>query len=102
MTPSSTGFVTGLRCFVCNETFPNGNLHTCPKCGVQGILDVQYDYASIGKHLNPQTLRDRQLNHWRFRELLPISPEATLPPLHIGWTPTYDVPRLATIVGISR
>ncbi len=102
MTKSASSFVTGLRCFICNEIIPNGNVHTCPKCGVQGILDVQYDYAAVGKRLTPLTLRDRQLNHWRFRELLPISSDAIIPHLHIGWTPTYDVPRLAANVGISR
>jgi threonine synthase len=102
MKQSSQTFVTGLRCIICNETIPNGNVHTCPKCGVQGILDVQYDYEAIGKSLTPAALAGRQLNHWRFRELLPISPDATIPPLHIGWTPTYDVPRLASDIGIKR
>jgi threonine synthase len=102
MTQSSSTFVTGLRCFICNEIIPNGNVHTCPKCGVQGILDVQYDYEAIGKNLTPQVLSNRQHNHWRFRELLPISAEATIPLLHIGWTPTYDVPRLAAEIGIKR
>lgn len=99
---SSSSFVTGLRCFICNGTIPNGNLHTCPKCGVRGILDIQYDYDAVGKCLTPHALDHRQYNHWRYRELLPISPEATIPPLHIGWTPTYDVPRLAANVGIDR
>jgi threonine synthase len=102
MMPSSTSFVTGLRCFVCNEIIPSGNVHTCPNCGVEGILDVQYDYTAVGKVLTPQILLERQLNHWRFRELLPISAQAALPPLQIGWTPTYDVPRLAASVGMNR
>ena len=102
MTPPSPMFVTGLRCFVCGETIADGNVHTCPHCGVQGILDVQYDYVAVGKYLNPQTLGNRPHNHWRYRELLPIAQQATLPPVHIGWTPTYDVPRLASDVGISR
>jgi threonine synthase len=102
MTQSSSTFVTGLRCFICNQTIPNGNVHTCPKCGAQGILDVQYDYVAVGKNLTSHVLGSRQHNHWRYRELLPISPDAIIPPLHIGWTPTYDVPRLATEVGIKR
>ena len=98
----SPTFVTGLRCFICNETIPSGNVHTCPKCGVHGILDVQYDYEAIEKSLTPAALAGRQRNHWRFRELLPISPDAPIPPLHIGWTPTYDVPRLTSDIGIKR
>lgn len=102
MTQRSPTFVTGLRCFVCGEKIANGNVHTCPHCGVQGILDVQYNYEAVGKYLTRQTLGNRPHNHWRYRELLPISQQATLPPLHIGWTPTYDVPRLASDVGIGR
>jgi threonine synthase len=77
-----------------------GNVFTCPVCGVEGILDVQYDYNSIP---NLQSaVHQRHLNHWRYRELLPVSPDISLPHLHVGWTPVYDVPRLAQAVGISK
>jgi threonine synthase len=101
---NSTGgsFVTGLRCLVCNAFFDNGNLHTCPKCGVQGILDVQYDYDFAAQVLTAQALAGRLLDHWRYRELLPISPDAVTPHLQVGWTPVYDVPRLASAIGIRR
>jgi threonine synthase len=93
-------FVTGLRCLVCGRIVAYGNVFTCPDCGFEGILDVQYDYDSIP---NPQvTFRDRQFNHWRYRELLPISPDISLPHLHVGWTPVYDVPRLAHAIGILK
>ena len=69
---------------------------------MQGILDVQYDYESISKHLTPNTLNLRPYNHWRYQELLPISPSLHLPSLQIGWTPVYDVPRLARDVGIRK
>lgn len=95
-------FVTGLRCLVCNASYENGNLHTCPKCGVQGILDVQYDYESAAKVLTARELARRPLDHWRYRELLPLSPEAVVPHLQVGWTPVYDVPRLASAIGIYR
>lgn len=102
MRATTASLVTGLRCFVCNELHKNGNVHTCPKCGIQGILDVQYDYDTAATILTPATLADRSYNHWRYRELLPIAPEAALPHLHVGWTPVYDVPGLADAVGIDR
>jgi threonine synthase len=46
---STNSFVTGLRCLVCGTTYENGDLHTCPKCGIQGILDVKYDYEKAGQ-----------------------------------------------------
>ena len=95
-------FVMALRCLVCGSSYEYGNLYTCPKCGLQGILDVQYDYDAVAKMLNPASLVARPHNHWRYRELLPISPNAVLPHLHVGWTPVYDVPLLAAHVGIDR
>jgi threonine synthase len=102
MRATTASLVTGLRCFVCNELQKNGNVHTCPKCGIQGILDVQYNYDTAATILTPATLADRSYNHWRYRELLPIAPDAALPHLHVGWTPVYDVPGLADAVGIDR
>jgi threonine synthase len=93
-------FVTSLRCLVCGRMIEYGNVFTCPDCGAEGILDVQYDYDSIP---NLQSaLRNRPLNQWRYRELLPVSPDVAIPHLQIGWTPVYDVPRLAQAIGISK
>lgn len=102
MIRSSPRFVTGLRCLNCGKRIPYGNVHTCPSCGIHGILDVQYDYTAVGGLLNSKSLAERQLNHWRYRELLPILEGAQIPPLHIGWTPNYDVPRLASDVGLNK
>jgi threonine synthase len=102
MKSTSVSSVTGLKCFLCGSTFENGNLHTCPKCGVNGILDVQYDYDLIRKALTPSALSTRPLDHWRYRELLPLSADAALPHLTVGGTPVYDVPRLASAIGIRK
>ena len=99
MTSAPSTFVTGLRCLVCNASYENGNVLTCPKCGVTGILDVQYNYDAVAKSLTPAALTNRTRDHWRYRELLPISSEAFLPNLSVGWTPVYRVPRLASAVG---
>jgi threonine synthase len=93
-------FVINLRCLVCSRIVPYSNVFTCPDCGADGILDVQYDYDSI-PNLH-SAIRSRQFNHWRYRELLPVSPDISYPHLHVGWTPVYDVPRLAQAIGISK
>jgi len=102
MTPAPPKFVTGLKCLVCGTLHSYGNRLTCPTCGLQGILDVKYEYDEIGRYLTPATLTSRQLNHWRYRELLPVSLELQLPFLSVGWTPIYDVPRLAHEVGVRH
>lgn len=101
-------FVTGLSCIVCGNTYPHSNLYTCPRCGIQGILDVQYDYDAIDSSLSKgilskkSQLSKRPLDQWRYHELLPISSDLSPPHLHIGWTPIYDVPRLASAVGLRK
>ncbi len=93
-------FVKNLRCLVCGRIVTYGNVFTCPVCGVEGILDVQYNYNSIPNLKS--IISNRQFNHWRYRELLPISPDISFPHLHVGWTPVYDVPRIAQAIGISK
>ncbi len=98
---STPRFVTGLQCLVCHANYPHGNLLTCLRCGIEGILDVQYNYEEVRSHLS-SNLSKRPFNQWRYRELLPISSDAALPNLQVGWTPIYDVPRLASVVGVRK
>jgi threonine synthase len=93
--------LTRLTCIICGTSYPYGNLLTCLRCGAQGILDVQYDYETVRTKLLP-ALAHRVFDHWRYREVLPISPDLQLPPLHIGWTPVHEAPRLAKWLGLQR
>ncbi|MEK9138648.1 MAG: pyridoxal-phosphate dependent enzyme, partial [Bacteroidota bacterium] len=102
MTHTPPEFVTGLQCLVCGHLYPYGNVLTCPGCGIQGILDVQYDYNAIAARLNAARLKSRSFDHWRYLELLPVSPGLSFPHLHVGWTPVYDVPCLARNLGIAK
>jgi threonine synthase len=81
--------------------YPHGELHTCPRCGVDGILDVEYDYDGVAAALVKRPLAGRAANIWRYIDLLPVSPDVQPPHPEVGWTPVYDVPRLAKSVGIS-
>jgi threonine synthase len=95
-------YVTGLRCLVCGVFYDYGNIFTCPSCGTTGILDVAYDYDGIANKLSLHPFSSRPYNQWRYSDLLPISHDVPLPRPHIGWTPVYDVPRLAEIVGTRQ
>src|SRR5437016_496241 len=94
-------FVTGLQCLICGTKYAHGNMFTCTKCGIEGILDVQYDYDRAGACLK-QELQNRPQDHWRYRELIPVSPDLPLPHLHVGWTPVYDAMRLARTMGARK
>jgi threonine synthase len=96
-------FVTDLTCVKCKATYAPAQVqYTCPACGDEGVLDVRYDYARIRNRLDREALErrpDRRL--WRYRELLPIPPDAELPKLFVGDTPIYPVPRLASALGLQ-
>ncbi|HLK62518.1 MAG TPA: threonine synthase [Bryobacteraceae bacterium] len=95
-------FVQGLHCVFCDSLLPVRVGDTCPHCGITGILDVEYDYAAIGRALSRRTLAGRSdRSQWRYRELLPISNESNVPALSVGWTPLTPAPSLARHLGVS-
>ncbi len=96
-------FVTGLRCVFCGSQFSARVGYTCPRCGITGILDVQYDYPAIARKFTRKKLAARAgQTHWRYRELLPISDRAQRPPLAVGWTPIIPAERLARHLGMRE
>jgi threonine synthase len=94
-------FVQGLRCVFCGTLHSTRVPYTCPRCGITGILDVQYDYPAIARRLTRRVLARRPLNHWRYRELLPIRADAALPALSVGWTPLTASAPLARHLGVG-
>ncbi len=94
-------FVTGLRCVMCGKGYPPSRHSTCPRCGITGILDVEYDYDAVARRLTRRSLARRtDLSHWRYRELLPLGGAARLPPLAVGWTPVRPAKALARHLGL--
>ncbi|MCP4426248.1 MAG: threonine synthase, partial [Chloroflexi bacterium] len=71
--------------------------------GKEGIVDVRYDYELIKTRISPESLtQNEDYSIWRYRPLLPLLPSSPAPPLHIGWTPLYDAPRLAEKLGLKH
>src|ERR1017187_1177109 len=94
--------VTGLRCVFCGVTYSTRIPYTCPACGMTGTLDIQYDYLAIARSLTRRSLAKRaEYSHWRYRELLPILKDATLPALQVGWTPIVEAPSQARTMGLK-
>lgn len=96
--------VLGLRCLVCGEVYPAGQVqYVCPRHGVDGVLDVLYDYEGIAARFSPgHPARSPEAGMWRYRPLLPVEPQSAAPPLLVGDTPLYPAPRLAAGLGLRR
>jgi threonine synthase len=96
--------VLHLKCLICGQEYAADEVdYVCPKHGNEGILDVRYDYDLIAKRISRERLAEnRDHTIWRYRPLLPIEPTSSPPPLAVGWTPLYNVPRLAAELGLSQ
>lgn len=91
------GSATALVCTSCSRSYAPGEADgTCPACGLDGILDVQYDYDAAARALTRERLAaDPDRSHWRYLPLLPVAPGAARPLLPVGWTPIFEAPPLA-------
>ena len=88
------------RCVKCGREYEaTPDLTTC-ECG--GILDIIYDYDYIRKDLTKEKLKSRPHTMWRYRELLPVEETTPDTPLRVGWSPLYEEPKLAELLGIRR
>lgn len=88
------------RCVKCGKIYDAvPNVTNC-ECG--GILDIVYDYDWIREHLTKELLQSRPYDMWRYRELLPIEETTKPTPLRVGWSPLYEEPRLAGMLGLKR
>ena len=94
--------ILSLKCLVCGKQYPpDGIDYVCPDHGDDGVLDVQYDYDFIKRRIRREDLlQGDNLTIWRYKPLLPVRPDVVVPPLAVGWTPFYPVPRLASEVGL--
>mgnify|MGYP000229076879 CR=1 FL=1 len=89
------------RCVKCGKEYEAVPDLTNCSCG--GILDIVYDYDYIKAHFTKETLKTRvNPTMWRYRELLPVEDTTPDTPLRVGWSPLYEEPKLAEMLGLGR
>ena len=93
-----------LKCVLCGKEFdPSAALYTCDRCGLDGTLDVLYDYSLLKKKLRRETFEvDRTPSLWRYGDLLPVFHSSSVPSLQVGWTPLYPARHLAERHGVRE
>ncbi len=95
--------VKALKCLICGKEYGVEEIdYVCPDHGDDGILDVTYDYDFIKQSFKKEDLlHANEYSIWRYKPLLPVSPDSVVPPLNVGWTPLYNAPRLADELGLK-
>jgi threonine synthase len=96
--------ILNLKCVICGKEYgPDEIDYVCPDHGDEGIVDVQYDYDFIGRHISPGDLfHSTDYTIWRYKPLLPVKPNTPVLPLTVGWTPLYRTRRLAAELGLKN
>ncbi|MCS7261641.1 MAG: threonine synthase [Anaerolineae bacterium] len=96
--------ILSLKCLICGKEYhPDEVEYVCPDHGDEGILDVQYDYECIARRISQgDLLHNTDYSMWRYRPLLPLRADASVPPLLVGWTPLLRANRLAAELGLKH
>lgn len=94
--------VVSMKCLKCNKEFtPKPDRYVCDSCGIEGILDIIYDYSTVSISVDElKKNQDRSL--WRYRSFLPLEADTPVSPLQVGWTPLYRQPRLERDFGLAE
>ena len=97
-------YIKGYRCTICGKFFETKDaLLTCPDCGEQGILDVEYDYDALKKVLTLDYFKNNQnYSMWRYAPLMGIQEDHIDEMLRIGWTPLIKSHNLAKELGLKE
>ncbi len=94
--------VTGMACTVCGRVYDHApDRYVCEDDGEVGTLDVQYDYPLVATRLDKTSVTGDVDTMWRFRPLMPVGAEASVPPLTVGGTPLYDAPGITGRLGLA-
>ena len=92
--------VTHLECALCGLRHEAAVLQNlCTACGKP--LLVRYDLDAAAKTLTCESLKPRESNLWRYREVLPVENADNIVSLGEGWTPLFKVDRLAASLPVK-
>lgn len=96
-----TNHIISMKCMNCGYEYNvKPDRYVCDKCGVDGILDIIYDYKAINFD-KQMLLTTKKHNIWRYKPLLPVSIDSFEPKLHVGLTPIYYLDSFTKKYGIN-
>src|SRR5213082_107924 len=93
--------VTHLECGACGLRHEAQRLHNlCTECGRP--LLVRYDFVRAARSLTKESLKHRNPDLWRYREVLPVERDENIVSLGEGFTPLVHASRLGAQLGLSQ
>ncbi len=94
--------VIKMKCMQCGKEFAEAaDRYVCDVCGIDGILEIVYDYASISIS-REEIASSTDYSLWRYKKMLPMDEKAPTPPLQVGWTPLYRAEMVEKKYGLSH
>src|SRR5256885_862700 len=93
--------VTHLECGACGLRHEAQRLHNlCSQCGKP--LLVRYDFERAARSLTKESLKQREPDLWRYREVLPVERDENIVSLGEGFTPLLRARRLGAQIGMNQ
>lgn len=94
-------FAISLVCDACHrEVSLREPITTCPYCG--GLLEVQYDYAAMKRHMKQVASVPKLRSIWRYRDFLPPVADESIVTLGEGGTPLVRSQHLGKKIGVPH
>ena len=88
---TTNSYATHLYCPKCGKTYNINEVNHLCTCG--SPLLVAYDLEKAKKQFTKETLKDRDQNLWRYREILPVFDDKNIVTLGEGYTPLLHLER---------
>jgi len=92
--------VTHLECALCGRQYEPGRVYNLCACGAP--LLVRYDLRRAAETMVRERMSSRPPTLWRYREVLPVTNDTSIPCLGEGFTPLIHAQRLGGRLGLPN
>jgi len=92
--------ITHLECALCGKQYEPGRVYNLCVCGAP--LLVRYDLRRAAETMLRERMSSRPGTLWRYREVLPVTSDASIVCLGEGFTPLIHAQRLGVRLGLPN
>jgi threonine synthase len=92
--------ITHLECALCGKQYEPGRVYNLCVCGAP--LLVRYDLRRAAETMLRERMSSRPGTLWRYREVLPVTSDASIVCLGEGFTPLIHAQRLGERLGLPN